>query len=143
MSPAAAAATDEKSRLDQIAADSWYSKGLNTCTIDYCAEVFARFFQGRRCLEMGPAEGVMTGHLARAFPDLTLVEGARAFCDSLRARFPSATVVHSLFEDFQPTERFDTIILGHVLEHVRQPSRHSAPGRFLARGWRRDLLRGT
>jgi len=120
MTPAAAA-SDEKSRLDQIASDSWYSKGLNTCTIDYCAEVFARFFQGRRCLEMGPAEGVMTRHLARAFPDLTLVEGAEPFCESLRARFPSATVVRSLFEDFEPAEPFDTIVLGHVLEHVEDP----------------------
>ena len=120
MSPAAAKA-GEKARLDQIASDSWYSKGLNTCTIDYCAEVFARFFQGRRCLEMGPAEGVMTRHLARAFPGLTLVEGAEAFSDSLRARFPSAVVVHSLFEDFKPSDRFDTIVLGHVLEHVENP----------------------
>ncbi len=117
----AAFAPEEKSRLDRIANDSWYAKGLNTYTVDYCADVFARFFQGRRCLEMGPAEGVMTRHLARAFPALTLVEGAEVFCESLRARFPSATVVHSLFEDFEPSGRFDTIMLGHVLEHVDDP----------------------
>lgn len=117
----AAFAPEEKSRLDRIAADSWYSKGLNPCTIDYCAGVFARFFEGRRCLEMGPAEGVMTPHLVRAFPELTLVEGAEGFCNSLRARFPSATVVRSLFENFGPSDRFDTIVLGHVLEHVDKP----------------------
>src|SRR5580692_176578 len=113
--------SEEQSRLDQIAADSWYAKGLNTYTVEYCAQVFAPFLQGRRCLEMGPAEGVMTPHLARAFPDLTLLEGAGAFCVSLRQRFPKATVVRSLFEEFAPTQPFDTIVLGHVLEHVDDP----------------------
>jgi 2-polyprenyl-3-methyl-5-hydroxy-6-metoxy-1,4-benzoquinol methylase len=125
----------EQFRLDQIAADSWYSQGLNTCSVEYCVEVFSRFWKGRRCLEMGPAEGVMTPHLSRAFSDLTLVEGADAFCASLRRRFPDATVVQSLFEDFSPVTPFDTIVLGHVLEHVENPVEvlHKA-GSWLAPG---------
>jgi 2-polyprenyl-3-methyl-5-hydroxy-6-metoxy-1,4-benzoquinol methylase len=111
----------EQFRLDRIAADSWYSQGLNTSSVEYCAEVFSRFWKGRRCLEMGPAEGVMTPHLDRAFPCLTLVDGAEAFCAQLRERFPSATVIQSLFEDFASNEQFDTIVLGHVLEHVENP----------------------
>ena len=112
----------EELRLDHIAADSWYGRGLNTATVQYCGSVFARYWKGSRCLEMGPAEGVMTPLLAAAFPDLTLVEGAHAFCDSLRRRFPDATVIRSLFEDFSPPARFDTIVLGHVLEHVDCPA---------------------
>jgi 2-polyprenyl-3-methyl-5-hydroxy-6-metoxy-1,4-benzoquinol methylase len=111
----------EQTRLELIASDSWYSRGLNTCTVEYCAGVFARFWRGRRCLEMGPAEGVMTPYLNRAFPDLTLVDGAEVFCASLRLRFPAATVVRALFEDFAPTTLFDTLVLGHVLEHVEHP----------------------
>jgi 2-polyprenyl-3-methyl-5-hydroxy-6-metoxy-1,4-benzoquinol methylase len=114
-------ATAEIARLTEIADDSWYSRGLNTATVEYCAEVFARFWKGTRCLEMGPAEGVMTRTLARAFPDLTLVEGAETFCASLRDRFPRAIVVRSLFEDYAPAAVFDTIVLGHVLEHVEDP----------------------
>lgn len=112
----------EQLRLDHIADDSWYAKGLNTATVQYCASVFARYWKGRRCLEMGPAEGVMTPLLTQAFPDLTLLEGAQAFCHDLRRRFPHATVVHSLFEDFAPSAPFDTIVLGHVLEHVDRPA---------------------
>jgi 2-polyprenyl-3-methyl-5-hydroxy-6-metoxy-1,4-benzoquinol methylase len=70
---------------------------------------------------MGPAEGIMTPYLDRGFPDLTLVEGAEAFCASLRERFPAATVIRSLFEEFVPSAPFDTIVLGHVLEHVEDP----------------------
>lgn len=117
----AAAPVTETFRLDSIAADSWYSRGLNTRTVDYCGRVFARFWKGHRCLEMGPAEGVMTPQLYRAFPELTLVEGAEAFCGDLRDSFPNATVVHSLFENFAPARLFDTIVLGHVLEHVAHP----------------------
>ena len=121
MTPAVSQVRTEVDRLDRIAADSWYSKGLNTLTVEHCAEIFARFWRGWRCLEMGPAEGVMTPFLSGAFPDLTLVEGAEAFCASLQQRFPQAKVVRSLFEDFQPEQRFDTIVLGHVLEHVENP----------------------
>ncbi len=110
-----ATATPETERLAEIARDSWYAKGLNTATIEYCAEVFARFSKGTRCLEMGPAEGIMTRRLARVFPDLTLLEGAEAFCASLRERYPQASVVRSLFEDYAPAAVFDTIVLGHVL----------------------------
>ena len=117
-----APAPAEQVHLDRIAADSWYAKGLNTQTVEYCARVFSRFFKGRRCLEMGPAEGVMTPHLYRAFAELTLVEGAERFCRDLESRFPDAAVVHSLFEDFSPPGRFDTIVLGHVLEHVDSPA---------------------
>ena len=112
---------EERSRLDTIASDSWYGKGVNATTIAYSARIFSRFWRGQRCLELGPAEGLMTGLLADAFPDLTIVEGAEPFCADLKRRFPRAKVIHSLFEHFHTTDRFDTIVLGHVLEHVDSP----------------------
>jgi 2-polyprenyl-3-methyl-5-hydroxy-6-metoxy-1,4-benzoquinol methylase len=108
----------EAGRLATIAAESWYAKGANQAMVLYSARIFERFWRGRRCLEMGPAEGLMTPILVAAFPEITVVEGAERFCEDLRSRFPEINVVHSLFEDYEPTERFDTIVLGHVLEHV-------------------------
>jgi 2-polyprenyl-3-methyl-5-hydroxy-6-metoxy-1,4-benzoquinol methylase len=116
MSPSA-----ETDRLSAIAAHSLYSAGINTARTEYSGAIFARHFKGARCLELGPAEGIMTSRLAHSFPDLTVVEGAEPFCASLRIRFPRATVVHSLFETFAPSDPFDTIVLGHVLEHVENP----------------------
>jgi 2-polyprenyl-3-methyl-5-hydroxy-6-metoxy-1,4-benzoquinol methylase len=112
---------DEVARLEAIARDSWYAKGANGASVQYCAKVFERFWRGSRCLELGPAEGLMSEQLAARFPELTLVEGSGKFCEELCGRFPTTKVVHSLFEDYRPEVAFDTIILGHVLEHVENP----------------------
>jgi 2-polyprenyl-3-methyl-5-hydroxy-6-metoxy-1,4-benzoquinol methylase len=87
----------------------------------YSFRVAERYLVGDSLLEMGPAEGVMTELLATTGKRLTLVEGSGLFCKDLRKRFPQANVVHALFEEYQPSELFDNIILGHVLEHVKTP----------------------
>jgi 2-polyprenyl-3-methyl-5-hydroxy-6-metoxy-1,4-benzoquinol methylase len=115
-------ASSEISRLASIARESLYAAGPNSASIAYSFAIAKRFLSGRRILELGPAEGVMTSLLSCLGMELTLVEGSAQFCEGLRQRFPQATVVHSLFEAYQPSERFDNIVLGHVLEHVADPA---------------------
>ena len=105
----------ERRRLDGIASVSLYGAGLNAATIAHSFEVFQRFVRPGPLLEMGPAEGLMSEKLAGLGQPLTIVEGAEAFCVSLRNRLPQAEVVNALFEEFAPRERFETIVLGHVL----------------------------
>ena len=112
---------DEKAHLERISNVSLYAAGANSATIKYSFKVAERFLVGENLLEMGPAEGVMTELLATTGKRMTLVEGSGLFCEDLRKRFPQANVVHALFEEFQPSELFDNIILGHVLEHVQDP----------------------
>jgi 2-polyprenyl-3-methyl-5-hydroxy-6-metoxy-1,4-benzoquinol methylase len=114
---------EEQKSLDAIAKHSLYASGVNSDTIRYNFRVFQRFLSGNSILEMGPAEGVMTDLLMTTGRAVTCVEGATVFCDDLRRRHPSATVVNSLFETFAPTASFDNIVLGHVLEHVDDPTR--------------------
>ena len=111
----------ESSRLEAIAVDSWYAENVNARMIRYSGEIFSRYWRGSSCLELGPAEGIMTDRLAAAFTELTVVDGSEYFCSKLRDRLPAATVVHSLFEEFEPDRCFDTVVLGHVLEHVDDP----------------------
>jgi 2-polyprenyl-3-methyl-5-hydroxy-6-metoxy-1,4-benzoquinol methylase len=111
----------ERARLDAIAAVNAYSDGVNAVSMRYSVQVFRRYWRQPRCLELGPAEGVVSTLLADHFTDLTLVDGAERFCADLRARLPQATVVCAAFEEFAPERPFDTIILGHVLEHVEDP----------------------
>lgn len=112
---------EEKAQLERISSASLYAAGANSAMVSYSFKIAERYLIGDNLLEMGPAEGVMTELLATTGKKMTLVEGSGSFCDDLRRRFSQATVVHALFEEFQPDELFDNIILGHVLEHVQDP----------------------
>ncbi len=111
----------ERERLDQVAADSWYARGVNLAAARYCAAVFARHWRGTRCLELGPAEGVITERIAAVFARVVVVEGSERFARELHTRMPDIDVRCALFEDFTTDERFDVIVMGHVLEHVADP----------------------
>jgi 2-polyprenyl-3-methyl-5-hydroxy-6-metoxy-1,4-benzoquinol methylase len=79
-----------------------------------------KHFQGPEALELGPAEGEMTQFLVNDFEQLTVVEGSA----ELLQRIPSQSnliKIHSLFEDFKPKIKYNTIIMEHILEHVEQP----------------------
>jgi 2-polyprenyl-3-methyl-5-hydroxy-6-metoxy-1,4-benzoquinol methylase len=108
----------EKVRLENISNVSLYCAGVNSASIKYSFKIARRHMVGDSILELGPAEGVMTELLAATGNKLTLVEGSRLFCESLRNRFPTANTVHALFEEFESNELFENIMLGHVLEHV-------------------------
>ncbi|NND00940.1 MAG: class I SAM-dependent methyltransferase [Gammaproteobacteria bacterium] len=112
---------DEKKHLEDISNISLYAAGVNTDTINYSFEIARRFLVGDSILEMGPAEGVMTELLVSTGMDMTIVEGSSLFCKDLAKRYPKAKVIHSLFEEFAPSQKFDNIVLGHVLEHVQDP----------------------
>jgi 2-polyprenyl-3-methyl-5-hydroxy-6-metoxy-1,4-benzoquinol methylase len=113
---------NEQENLLRISQASLYSAGVMHAAISYCFRILKRHLREGNVLEMGPAEGVMTELVASTGKAMTVVEGSALFCDSLRQRLPQIRVVQALFEDFDPEDRFDNIIMGHVLEHVQDPS---------------------
>ena len=115
-------ASDETQNLQRISEASLYSAGVMQTAIEYCFKILRRHLRGDRILELGPAEGVMTERLVATGHRITVVEGSELFCRSLSERFTGVAVVHSLFEEYQPGQRFDTVVLGHVLEHVLDPA---------------------
>lgn len=112
---------EEAERIDNIAKDSWYARGVNAASVRHSVEIFARFWQGHSVLELGPAEGIATAYLVERFPEVTCVDGSPTFASALQEKYPNATVVTSLFENYQPAKLFENIVLGHVLEHVENP----------------------
>lgn len=114
--------SDETARLDAITASFSSDDGLNARIIDYRFDAIAPFLTGASsCVELGCADGRMTRRLAAAVADLTAVDGALEYVEAVRASLPEITAVHSLFEHYEPGRRFDTVVLGHVLEHVADP----------------------
>jgi 2-polyprenyl-3-methyl-5-hydroxy-6-metoxy-1,4-benzoquinol methylase len=107
--------------LDVLAKNIDYGGGVNRIEVIKSAEIFLEWARPGSMLEMGPAEGYATAMLAARHPDLTCVEGSEALASKLRERFPEVSVVTSLFETYEPGRTFDTIVLGHVLEHVENP----------------------
>lgn len=110
-----------KNQLDQIASNSLYTTVTNELMINYTFEVFSKYLNNGSILELGPAEGLMTQKLILATNNLTVVDGSKLFCERLKEQFPNINIIYSLFEDYEPKEKFDNIILGHVLEHVDNP----------------------
>lgn len=93
---------------------------LDRIVLAYRYKVIRPHLTGTSCLELGPAEGGMTKFLLDDFDRVTSVDGARELLD-LIPDHPRLTKVHSLFETYVPSGRFDAIVMDHVLEHVEHP----------------------
>lgn len=73
-------------------------------------------------LEMGFGEGTITTPLVNAGCAVEIVEGSSKLCEDARAKFGTSVRVHcELFENFNPPEKYQTVLSLHVLEHVDSP----------------------
>ncbi len=100
----------------------WYGKEQLTIDRRLIRERFTRIrphLKGPSGLELGPGDGEMTPLLAGVLGSLTVVDASPALLAPLAA--PRVKTVCSLFEDFQPTSPFDTIVADHILEHIADP----------------------
>lgn len=88
---------------------------------EYNFQTFLPFFKGTKALELGPATGYMTKHLVSSFNELYLVEGAKNLLEQI-PDYPNVKKYHAFFEEFETNEKFDTIIMSHVLEHIADPN---------------------
>ena len=80
-----------------------------------------KFLRGNTCLELGPGSGYMTRLLQHDFEELSVVDASQTNLNNLDC-MSSVKKYCSFFEDFEPDNKFDTIVMEHVLEHVDDPS---------------------
>jgi 2-polyprenyl-3-methyl-5-hydroxy-6-metoxy-1,4-benzoquinol methylase len=90
---------------------------LDTKIVKYSYKLFKPYIR-KSILEIGPSDGIMTRWLTRDFGHISVVEPTDHYCRHIHTLFPSITVYKSFIEELDIRETFDTVILGHVLEHV-------------------------
>lgn len=112
--------SEEVKWQEQVARTFDYFEGVCATAAEYSLGIVKRHLVGKKILEVGPADGYMTRSLVNDF-DLTMVEPSETNCEKLRQCFPRAQITATLVEDFVPSERFDNILLCHILDHVRDP----------------------
>ncbi len=77
--------------------------------------------RGDKLLDLACGDGTITELLAPQFKVVVGVDAAERHLSEARKRVPQGQFYHSLIEDFETDERFDTIILSDLLEHVEDP----------------------
>lgn len=112
----------EKNAVETRGQSVSYNAGFHSRMITFVANAATPFYHGHSCLVLGPSEGgEQEEALSQHFSTVVCVDGSSRVLQKLQRRCPSYTYIHSLFEELELTEKFDTILLMHILEHVEDP----------------------
>jgi 2-polyprenyl-3-methyl-5-hydroxy-6-metoxy-1,4-benzoquinol methylase len=88
----------------------------------FMMQSFLPFFKEGNLLELGSSKGDFTKRFLPYFDDITCVEASDEAIEYARNEVDSKNkYVNGMFEDINLPNKYDNIILTHVLEHISDP----------------------
>lgn len=83
---------------------------------------FKPFMRAGKLLELGSFEGALSKRLAEHCQDITCVEASSEAAKIAAAKLGNkVTIINDRFETVSLSEKYDTIVMTHVLEHLDDP----------------------
>lgn len=97
--------------------------GFNAVLLQLRYKELSKYFIGDSCLELGCADGEGTKLLLPWFKKIVAVDGSAKLLRRAKKEIFQEQVqfIHSYFEQLSLNEKFDTVLLTHILEHVDNP----------------------
>lgn len=115
---------EERQRLEDIAGHFSMKDGFNGYMNKYRVSKILELCRGDSVLDLGSADVFMAEALSPFFMQIVSVDGSKELIERARARLgkdTNITLVHSLIEEFNTSQRFDLVLLSFILEHVVDP----------------------
>ena len=96
----------------------------NRLMLPYSADRIMELSEPDSLLELGIGFGMTTVKFSKYFKRHLVIDGSYEMIDRFKKNHIdcSAEIVEAFFEEFDTDERFKTIVMGFVLEHVENPS---------------------
>src|SRR6185295_6154980 len=73
-------------------------------------------------LELGLGSGVVLQRLSETFQHVRVLDGSPILVSRYTGRYANVDIVLTYFEEFKTSERFSSIGMGFILEHVDDPA---------------------
>lgn len=113
----------EQKKLDSLAGeyDKTYLTGVEKRHIEIQAKYVSKFCKGK-ILEMGVGGATWLDVMMEKFLVVDVVDASEKLLLECKKTYDNkVNIFLSLFEDFVPEEKYDTVNMGHILEHVYNP----------------------
>jgi len=111
-------------QLDKIAQNYKPLDDFDSIITKYSTKIIAPLCRNKSIIECGCSSGMMTKELIVNAQKIDVIEGSKQFCQIISDKFGTKinNIINSNFEDYTPTEKYDTIVFAHVLHHIDNPT---------------------
>ncbi|MBU2530982.1 MAG: class I SAM-dependent methyltransferase [Elusimicrobia bacterium] len=112
----------EKERLENISIDFSMKTGFNGRLEKYRSLTMKENIHGDNILDVACADGFMAQELSKYFKHITAIDGSEKLInEAKKLNLKNVDFVCTLFEEYNPEKKFDSILLCDILEHVNNP----------------------